>query len=797
MSSAASPLWMPAFLQSLRIGVALVTPEWRILQANSAFARLLDVNAVTLPGRSLEEVVLPADGQPVPWADLAGPQPVEWNFTFRNHQARLLHFLLSVCRETSSPTAPAVVLLDDVSEHVQLAHVIEQRDHSFEHLAANMPGMIYRFVLNREGKAAFPYASPGCKDLWEIDPSAVRNDATPILQLVHPDDIQGFQDSVMKSAAQLSPWEFEGRMITPSGKLKWWHAASRPELAENGDIVWQGLLMDVTHQKQIEAELKIAKARAEEARQAADAANEAKSQFLANMSHELRTPLNAILGYSEMLQEEAEELGVPDLNPDLQKIHAAGKHLLGLINDVLDLSKIEAGKMTLYIEQFDVAKLIQDVKATVLPLITKNGNRLEVSCPAGIGTMRADLTKVRQTLFNLLSNASKFTEKGTITLEVKSQKSEVGNSGPGIAQPASDLRPLTSVLFQVSDTGIGMTPDQLGKLFQAFTQADASTSRKYGGTGLGLVISRKFCQMMGGDLTVTSEYGKGSTFTVALPAEVKDPATYAASTDAKSSLPAKSTAHNERNAPRSTVLVIDDDPAVQDLVRRALERNGFAVQAAADGKSGLELAKRLKPAAIALDVMMPHTDGWAVLTALKADAATAEIPVIMLTMVDDKQMGFALGAADYLTKPIDFPRLRQTLQKYRKPAGPHSVLVVEDNAQTRDMLRRALEKDNWQVVEAPNGKVGLEKLDGALPALVLLDLMMPEMDGFEFMEALRARGDAAQVAVLVITAKDLTEEDRRRLSGGVERIIQKATASPTEVLDIIRSVMQSRAAENA
>jgi len=258
----------------------------------------------------------------------------------------------------------------------------------------------------------------------------------------------------------------------------------------------------------------------DEARRAAEQANRTKSQFLANMSHELRTPMNAIIGYSEMLQEEAEDLDQKGFIPDLQKIHGAGRHLLGLINDILDLSKIEAGKMTLFLEEFEVTKLVSEVSATVQPLVARNGNKLEVNCPANLGAMRADVTKVRQTLFNLLSNASKFTEKGTITLRVWNDKCRMTNVETTKA-PDSSSRHSSFVIFQVTDTGIGMTPEQLAKLFQAFEQADASTTKKYGGTGLGLAISRKFCQIMGGDITVTSEPGRGSTFTVRLPTAVE------------------------------------------------------------------------------------------------------------------------------------------------------------------------------------------------------------------------------------------------------------------------------------
>jgi len=486
-----------------------------------------------------------------------------------------------------------------------------------------------------------------------------------------------------------------------------------------------------------------------------------------------------------MLQEEAEDTGQKAFVPDLEKIHGAGKHLLGLINDVLDLSKIESGKMTLYLEDFDVAKLVNDVAATVQPLIAHNANTLKVECPEDIGSMHADVTKVRQTLFNLLSNASKFTEQGTITLRVAHSPSP-GGEGRGEGERSSTLK------FEVSDTGIGMTPEQVTKLFQAFTQADASTSRKFGGTGLGLAISRKFCQLMGGDITVKSEHGKGSTFTVVLPLTVREEShTQFFTRDSHPPTTAKAPAQ-----PHSTVLVIDDDPAVHDLMRRSLAKDGFHIETAADGKTGIELARQLRPAVITLDVMMPHMDGWSVLTTLKADPATADIPVIMLTIVDDKQMGFALGAADYLTKPIDFERLHHVVERFRKSTHQPMVLVIEDEPTTREMLRRNLEKDGWTVAEAENGKVGLEQLKQTTPALILLDLMMPEMDGFEFLEELREREDGKHIPVLVITAKDLTEEDHQRLNGSVERIIQKGATSQKKVLELVRSVTQRYIGEN-
>ncbi|MEP6757297.1 MAG: response regulator, partial [Chthonomonadales bacterium] len=518
------------------------------------------------------------------------------------------------------------------------------------------------------------------------------------------------------------------------------------------------------------------------AMETAEAANRTKSLFLANMSHELRTPLNAILGYSEMLQEEAEDQGIQDFLPDLQKIHIAGKHLLSLINDILDLSKIEAGKMELYLESFGVEKLVGEITDTLHPLFNVNANTITVKCAPDVGSMHSDITKVRQGLINLLSNATKFTKEGMINLDITRETMEDREW----------------IWFKVTDTGIGMSPEQLVKLFQTFSQADTSTTRKYGGSGLGLALTRKFCQMIGGDVTVQSTPDVGSVFTIKVPATIVE----AEPTDGDATGQRWDTASFNQLDSRLvdqnisigvSVLVIDDDAVQRDLMRRFLEGKGFSVLTAAGGEEGLQMARTLLPIAITLDVMMPGMDGWTVLSVLKADPSLRNIPVIMLTMMDDKKRGYALGAANYMTKPIDRMYLAQILEQYRCVDTPCPVLLVEDDPDTRHIMRVMLEKAGWAVSEAENGRVGLERVAENRPNLILLDLQMPEMDGFEFSEAMHSRAGWNTIPIVVLTAKDLTAAELQRLNGNVHTILDKNQYTRDELMEQVQGILDDLA----
>jgi signal transduction histidine kinase/DNA-binding response OmpR family regulator len=503
----------------------------------------------------------------------------------------------------------------------------------------------------------------------------------------------------------------------------------------------------------------------EEKGQELEVASQHKSQFLANMSHELRTPLNAIIGYSEILQEDVADLGQDGLVPDLKKIEGAGRHLLSLINDILDLSKIEAGKMDIFLEDVELVPLLEEVRALIVPLAEKNGNTLELQLAQDLGTIRTDRSKLKQSLLNLLSNGSKFTEKGRLTL---------------VAERFDADRPM--VRFAVSDTGIGMTEEQLGRLFQAFTQAEASTTKKYGGTGLGLAISRRFCQLLGGDITVTSRPGEGSTFTITLPAY----------TEAQAPIPLAETQPLAADPDdRPSILIVDDDAAARDLLAAALKGAGFRLVHAAGGEEALNLARTIRPDAITLDVLMPKPDGWDVLNTLKADPDLCDIPVVMVTVAPERGIGLSLGAVDVLTKPVDRARLTALINRLVCRDGP--VLVVEDDADTREMTRHTIEKIGLRVEETANGRQALSWLgDHPAPALILLDLMMPEMDGFAFLDVLSERAEWREIPVIVITAKQLTAGERERLAHQAQKVMEKATATRIDIAAAISEAVRRR-----
>ncbi|MCS6959810.1 MAG: response regulator [Pseudanabaenaceae cyanobacterium SKYGB_i_bin29] len=505
------------------------------------------------------------------------------------------------------------------------------------------------------------------------------------------------------------------------------------------------------------------------ARDQALEASRAKSAFMATMSHELRTPLNAIIGYSEMLQEDARDDGREDMVADLQKIHSAGKQLLELINDILDISKIEAGKMEVFAEEFSIPDLLREIVDVVLPLVEKNNNELRVACDENIGTMYSDMAKVRQCLVNLLSNAAKFTQNGIISLAVDRREATNGSW----------------VSFIVQDTGIGMSQETMSKLFRPFSQADNSTTRKYGGTGLGLAITKRFAQMMGGDITVESELNVGSTFRLYLPAALEKK-------EKQTEPPPPVKLEDDQPQPQQpVVLVIDDDPYVHDLLKRFLNKHGFAIKMAFNGLDGIRLAREIVPSAITLDVVMPGMDGWSVLGILKADPKTCHIPVIMLTIDGAKEKGYALGVSDFLTKPINRNRLLAALQKScrRDTLVNQRILVVEDEVNARQVLRWMLEKEKCVVWEANNGRDALQRIAQSTPDLILLDLMMPEMDGFEFVETLRQQYPDWQVPILAITAMTLSPSDRQRLNGSVEKILQKGACSVAELLAEIHNLL--------
>jgi signal transduction histidine kinase/CheY-like chemotaxis protein len=520
-----------------------------------------------------------------------------------------------------------------------------------------------------------------------------------------------------------------------------WVHVTKSKTPEGGTVA---VYSDISDLIEKQAEL-------EEAREGAETANEAKSRFLASMSHELRTPLNAIIGYSEMLIDDAQDEGNDSTVSDLEKIKNAGQQLLSLINDILDLSKIEAGKMEVHIEKFSIAPLLEDVEATIRPIIDKNHNKLVTQINARRTEITTDKTKLRQNLFNLLSNAAKFTKSGKIELIVDETDETID--------------------FTIRDNGIGMTEEQKARLFQAFMQADSSTTRNYGGTGLGLAIVKQFTEMVGGAVHVETNPGKGSKFTLSFPKEMTPDQLQMAAHVAPGS--------------SGCVLVIDDDPKARQMMTDLLTAEGYTSVAASDANGGLELAAKHRPDAIVLDIIMPERDGWSVLRALKADPDLCEVPVILATVLGDREMGLAFGAVDHLTKPINPQRLIDTLNAFAGNAE-REVLIVDDDPASRPLFRRIIVREGWAVREASDGVRALAQLEIKLPTVMVLDLMMPNLDGFETLKALRRRPEFDALPVIIATSKDLTRDEMDWLKSNALDVVIKGKNGRADLIAAIR-----------
>ena len=502
----------------------------------------------------------------------------------------------------------------------------------------------------------------------------------------------------------------------------------------------------------------------ETARDEARDASDQKTKFFANMSHELRTPLNAILGYGEMLYEDCEDLGYDDLLPDLKKITSSGSHLLSLINNILDLSKIEAGKMELFITSFEIENMIQTIKDVSEPLAAKNDNGFVINLDGAMGSMSQDETKLRQCLTNFLSNGFKFTKNGTVTLDVKSRLD--GDT--------------EFIDFAVIDTGAGMSAEGVAKVFEEYTQAERSTSANYGGTGLGLPISKKFAEMMGGDVVVTSEEGAGSVFTLSVPRECPE--------------------YNEDevdsnvinlDADDNLVVLVDDDVAMHDLIKRTISKLNLTLIGATNSEKGMELIREVKPKLILLDVLMPGRDGWSLLKECKTDTELKDIPVIMISQLNQSNLAASLGANDYLTKPIDRTHFVNTIQRLLGTGGKdQKVLVIDDDKDVRELLSRLLKDAGYRPIDARDGKEGLERTKDE-PALIILDLEMPRMDGFEFLDNyIKDVSEEKRAPVLVFSGKDLTDVQEDLLKERVVGLVKKDDVSMDNLSKMIQGIVQ-------
>ena len=499
------------------------------------------------------------------------------------------------------------------------------------------------------------------------------------------------------------------------------------------------------------------------AKEKAESAAQAKSEFLANMSHELRTPLNAILGFCEILIEDATELKQDGVVSDLEKIHTSGIDLLALINDILDLSKIEVKKIDINISSFEMKNLVNSVKTTLEPYAKINRNNIQINLPKKSIVVSSDELKIRQILFNLLTNACKNSEESDINLTITRET----------------VKKINYIAFKVQDFGVGIPKNKMKEIFEPFNQGNIIDNSKLKGTGLGLTISKTYSELLGGYIHVKSKEGLGSTFTSYI---LQD---YYRKKGKSEEYKIVEIPQISPFPQKGKILIIDDDINFLDLIDRRLSKEGYLVFTANNGKSGLIKANKLVPDIIILDIVMPDMDGWTVYKKLKTTPLLSQIPVIIVTIGDYEKMAKDFGVVDFLTKPIKWKTLNVILSKYKIIGKSKHILVIDDDSATRIILRKMLVKDGWRVDEAENGKVALDRIKKEKPELILLDLLMPVMDGFKFLKVIKGKDSLIDIPIIVITSKDLTADDYSYLTANVDRVIQKGDYTRKEIINRI------------
>ena len=758
------------YLRNLGESVCLLDALGAIQFVNKAFCRLVGGAEADLLGQPLLEIVSPAKTQLVGVWEVLTQQRTDREYEFVNLAGKALHVRMTVVQLPGNGIlGKYLVSFIDITEQNKIARQLETQNASYERLAANVPGFIYKFRMTPNGEFSFPYASRGCKEIFGVEPASVANDAMPIVQTIHPDYLQGFQDSVLASAISLTPWNFEGKQMTSDGEWKWFHAASRPQLQDNGDIIWEGLVMDVTARKKVEEELAAAK-------QAAELSASAKAEFLANMSHEIRTPLNAIIGLNRLVLKS--EL-TPVQRDYLNKVQMSSENLLGIINNILDFSKIEQNKLVIEHIDFNLDSVLENIGTMLEPVAAEKGLDLLIDRGQGVPLhMIGDPLRLVQVLTNLCSNAIKFTERGEVVISVQKVSGDAGDK----------LR------FAVKDTGIGMTAEQKGKVFESFTQADSSTTRHYGGTGLGLTICKHLTELMGGDLGVNSIVSVGSEFYFTLPLDVVPDSSH--------------TPVIPQELEGWHVLLVMENPTACDIFQKMLHDLRFKVTVCplqsmtlADILKQHEAAEQVPHELVLLDWKMTEEHKEEVIKALGSQAFGSQTPIIInISSVEVEQIktiSDSITNITYLNKPSTPSCLMdailnasgkdalietvmakhdsKNLAFYEASVRGARILVVEDNEINQTVVMKTLESAEVIVDIVNNGQEAVTRLDQAVGYYdaVLMDLQMPVMDGYEATKHLRQDRRFDELPIIAMTAHTIAADRQKCLAVGMQDHVGK------------------------